>query len=138
MKRLILISTILISSFISVSQERTPEEILEDQINAFNNRDIEHLLSNIEEGFKWFYVSKDTMLLEVAGKKHFEQSMIKYFENIKKVQAEIIDFTVFKSRITFHEQVRYTNAKGEEKVTAAMGIYEIRNGLIHRVWYFIE
>ncbi|MEP5611872.1 MAG: hypothetical protein ABJP45_06465, partial [Cyclobacteriaceae bacterium] len=74
----------LLTSLISQAQVNPVLEVFNDQVDAFNKADIDRLVSNISDDFKWFYITPDTLLLEVAGTKAFEEGMKSYFSSGRK------------------------------------------------------
>ncbi len=133
----LLTASLFLIAFGASAQENRTHAILQDQVKAFNNQNIEKLVANITDDFKWYYIGADTLLLEVSGKQQFQKSMRSYFESIAEVNSEITEYTVDKDRISFREVVQYVTASGETGKASAMGIYEIKDGLIYRAWYFL-
>ena len=125
-------------SFNVCGQSQQILTVFNDQVEAFNQGDIDRLVNNITDDFKWFYLSSDTLLLEVEGKEHFKKSMEGYFSTGQKVLSSIESYTITGNRISFNEMVRYKNKKGEMISSSAMGVYEIRDKKIYRAWYFID
>lgn len=119
-------------------QDTLLRKLLTVQVEAFNNQDINRLVDNVSEDFKWFYISSDTLILEVAGKEQFRKSMDGYFQSVGKVTSIIESHTIQGNRISFREVVYYKNQKGEEVSSSALGIYEMHEGKITRAWYFID
>lgn len=129
---------ILCLSFEVKAQNEPIYSTLMSQVEAFNNRDIEKLTSKISDDFKWYSVGGDTLILEVNGKEDFRKSMESYFINIISNDSEIVEFAIHEDRISFRETVKYKNSRGVSGVSSSMGVYQIKNGLIHRAWYFSE
>jgi hypothetical protein len=135
----ILLSIILFASTSAANAQN--EELLRvfnDQVAAFNEGDVDRLTANVTEDFKWFSLTADTLLLEVAGKENFRQSMAYYFSAGRKSVSTIEQYAVDGERISFREVVSHQNKAGETVSSSAMGIYQIQNGKISRAWYFID
>ncbi len=120
----------------ALAQQKEIHSILQEQVEAFNTKNIDDLVANITDDFKWYFIGPDTLLLEVSGKEHFRKSMESYFKSIKEVKSEIEEFAIENNRISFKEVVRYTTSSGAAQSASAMGIYEVKDGLIYRAWYF--
>ena len=120
------------------AQNNSVLEVFSDQVDAFNNADIARLVENVSKDFKWFYITSDTLLLEVSGKKAFQAGMESYFDSGRQVLSEVNEYAIDGNRISFREVVSYTNQKGEKIFSSAMGIYEIRESKIYRAWYFVD
>ena len=119
------------------AQNNTCLKVLEGQIQAFNNADIERLVDNIDENFKWYYVSPYTMILEVAGKEQFRKSMVSYYKYFPGVSSKVDQTVVTGNKISFEETVSWQGKNGP-KSQACIGVYEIKGDKIYRAWYFIE
>ncbi|MEO9483978.1 MAG: nuclear transport factor 2 family protein [Ekhidna sp.] len=126
----------LVSASHMYAQSSTVLEILEDQIEAFNSKNIDKLVANVSDDFKWYYIGSDTLLLEVDGKPQFKKSMEAYFNQIKNVKSEIAEYAIDGNRISFKEIVKYETISGKMNSASAMAIYEMKDDLIYRVWYF--
>ncbi len=111
--------------------------IFNDQVDAFNKKDIDRLVNNVADDFKWFYITSDTLLLEVAGKENFKKSMENYFKGIPSIFSEIKGYAIDGNKISFREKVSWDGKKGRVS-QSCIGIYDIREGKIFRAWYFIE
>lgn len=140
MKHRVNLSTILIASFFTgislYGQDDIVLNLLNQQVEAFNKQDTERLVENISDDFKWFYISADTMLLEVEGKEQFREVMESYFETVKGVHSTIDRYVIDGNRISFKETVKW-QSRNCERSQSAMGIYEMKDGKIYRVWYFM-
>ncbi|MEQ9100785.1 MAG: nuclear transport factor 2 family protein [Imperialibacter sp.] len=135
----ILLSIILFASTLAATAQN--EELLRvfnDQVAAFNEGDVDRLTANVTDDFKWFSLTADTLLLEVAGKENFRQSMRYYFSAGRKSVSTIEQYAVDGERVSFREVVSHKNKAGETVSSSAMGIYQIQNGKISRAWYFID
>ncbi len=132
-----IITTFLILGSILANAQNDPlPDVLKDQFDAFNSGDIERLVANVSDDFKWFYITSDTLLLEIKGKEAFRKGMESYFGVGVKVNSKIESYTSQGNRISFKEVVSYKNKKGELVTSSAMGIYELKDEKIFRAWYF--
>jgi hypothetical protein len=113
-------------------------DILMDQMEAFNERDVARLVDNITDDFIWFSITSDTLMIEVAGKETFRTSMETYYESRPPIESLIESYTIDGNRISFKEVVSHDDENGINVSSSAMGIYEMRAGKIYRAWYFID
>ena len=137
MKNILLSILIGAAALPGFAQEKKAYSLLQNQVDAFNSQDINKLVSNVTDDFKWYYIGPDTLLLEIEGKAHFKKSMESYFGYMNQVNTEITEFTVDNNRISFKEVVQYETASGKKGEATAMGIYEMKDGRIYRAWYFL-
>jgi hypothetical protein len=129
---------LLMLPLVAVAQVESARQMLQDQVDAYNRGDVERLVANVSEGFKWFSIASDSLLLEVAGKDDFRKGMESYFEGRTPPHSKIDGYVIDGNRISFREIVSHENADGETVQSSAMGVYEFRDGKIHRGWYFID
>jgi hypothetical protein len=113
--------------------------LLNDQVDAFNQRDVTRLVNNLSENFKWYSLTSDQLLIETSGKNDFKKSMQNYYASRpQKIFSSVENYTIDGKRVSFREVVSYKNKNGQMVSSSAMGIYEIRDGKIYRAWYFID
>ena len=114
-------------------------ELLKNQFEAFNNRNIEQLVNNVTDDFKWYSLTSDQLLVETADKESFKKAMISYYKSRPNKSTSVIEsYTIDGNRVSFKEVVSHTNKKGETVSSSALGIYQMKNGKIFRAWYFID
>ena len=114
--------------------------LLEDQMDAFNQQDIDRLVGNVSDDFIWFSLTTNQLLVETKGKDAFKQSMVKYFKShqSRKSISTIISYSIQGKRISFNEQVQHQDKNGKKITASAMGSYQIEKRKISRAWYFID
>lgn len=118
------------------AQDLKVYDIVSEQVLAFNAGDVDRLVDQVSEDFKWYYIGSDTLLLELSGKEQFKANMSGYFSEVKSVHAEISEYAIDGNRMSFKEVVTYETVSGKKGSTSAMAVYEVQNDLIYRVWYF--
>lgn len=139
---LILILLLPISSHEVFSSEHTSKpllKLLQDQFEAYNQRDIDRLVNNVTDDFKWYSLTADKLLIETSGKENFKKSMLDYYNSRpQNIHSVIESYTIDGNRISFKEVVSHKAKDGRTKSSSAMGIYEFKNGKIYRAWYFVD
>ena len=80
-------------------------------------------------------VDGDQIATEAAGKDALRTSMTGYFESLPSARSEILSSGASGAFVTAHERAYWT-ADGQERSQVAVAVYEIRDGLVRRVWYF--
>jgi len=115
-------------TYISNSKTNSnPEYIVNDQLEAYNNRDI--------NGFTKTYTN-DVMLfsfpytLNSEGQDALKKQYASFFKNTPDLNAEIVNRIVIGNKVIDKEKVRVNG-----KIIYAIAIYEIRNDLISRVTF---
>ena len=128
-------SALLLASFSlsgASAQEPTPRTALaaaEELFDAFNRHDGEAMASVVTSDFELYYVDeKGVASLDTVGPEQLSANMARYFASRPSVRSTIvgaIDGPVF---VSLREQI----VGGQ----SSLAVYEVRDGLIRRVWYF--
>lgn len=114
---------------------RSPSETIEAQLAAFNAGDIDALAANVAPDFAWIAVDSSGTTVELAGREQFRRSMEGYFAGVYEPRAEIDDMVVSGDFVAVREVAYWQDAEGELSA-ATLAVYEVRDGLIYRVWYY--
>ena len=136
-KASVIVVLLIISNFVA-AQSNSLLSLLNDQVDAFNNQDVDKLVTNVSDDMKYYYLTADELIIETSGKSAFKEAMTKYFASGNKPHSVIESHVIEGSRISFKEVVSYKNKKGETVSSSAMGIYQYKDGEIVRAWYFID
>jgi len=111
---------------------KKPEDVVQQQLNAYNARDIEAFLAAHSPHIKMFD-HPDRMLL--SGLDEMREAYMPSFENAPDLHCEIINriasgnFVIIKGKISGLQ---------DDKVMRGVVIYEVREGLIQQVWILRE
>lgn len=116
-------------------ETRSPEEVLSAQLVAFNAADVDGMVANVSEEFAWIAVDSDGAAVQLVGRAQFRRSMQAYFGTTPDPRAEIVGMVVSGDFVSAVERAFWTE-NGEQRSQDSLAVYEVRNGLIHRVWYF--
>lgn len=111
-------------------------QVVQDQVDAFNRHDVEAMAAQVAPGFVWFSIRGDEMSAEVRGREALAEGMRSYFASLPTVRSQIEEVLVSGAFVTLRERAIWTDGSGQEQSQAALGVYEVRNGLIQRVWYY--
>lgn len=137
MKKAIIYVFFLFASVNTFAQQKEILNVFHSQIKAFNEENVEQMVKNISEDYKYYYVSSDKLLLEVEGKDQFKKSMQSYFGAGMQVKSKILEYSILGNKISFKEEVTYKNKKGKWVSASSLGVYQIEKGKITRTWYFL-
>lgn len=126
MKKIIL-TAFLLTGFLSHSQSLLPEMIVQRQVDAYNNRDVEAFLSYYSEDAKIYYFPN---VLNINGKDAMRRSYETYFKNAKTLTCRINKRIVRGNTIIDEEFVNYNGSE-----SSGVAIYEILNDKIIKVTF---
>lgn len=110
----------------------SPEEIIQAQVVAYNNRDIDAFTALHSPTAQLFNLPTGELICEGADAIHERYSQ--RFEN-PNLQAEIINRMVHGNRVIDHENIIGMHP---DRIVQAVAIYDIENELIQRVWFIFD
>lgn len=115
--------------FITNAQNMTPEEVVQKQLEAYNQRDIESFMAVIDPEIKVydFATAKNTMQGYDACKAFYS----KLFNDSPNLHSTILTRTVFGNKVIDHESI--TGRNGNDEVLELVLIYEVENAKIHKI-----
>ena len=112
-----------------------PAAVVERYQAAFNAHDVEGMLSIADEGVEWLSVSGTGCAAETTGKEALAKGMKEYFASLPSARSKIEEKLVSGSFVAVRERA-YWKSGETEKSQAALAVYQIESGRVHRVWYF--
>jgi hypothetical protein len=111
-------------------------QVVHGQMDAFNRHDVETLAAGVAPDFVWYSVAEDELAVEVRGRAAFTESMRSYFASLPSVRSEVEETLTSGSFVTIRERATWLDGSGVERSQVALAVYEVRDGLIQRVWYY--
>ena len=109
-----------------------PEKIVQEQLDFYNNHDLEGFLSTYHDDIKLYNLIDNSLMLE--GK----EAMAKRYSNsffVLNIHADLANRIIIGNKVIDHEKV---TANDREGVTNAAAVYEVIDGLIKTVWFVRE
>lgn len=127
MKSRLTLFLILITT--SLSAQMTPEEVVQKQLETYNNRDIDGFMSLVADNFSLhdFATGKITLKGYDACKNLYTS----LFEVSPKLHSTILTRTIFGNKIIDHESI--TGRNGNDEVLELVLIYEVENEKIFKI-----
>jgi hypothetical protein len=108
---------------------RSALDVAEALVGAFNQHDPEAMAALVSADFELYYIDDEGIAgLTIRGPEELVAEMSAYFSSrpsVRSTIADAIDGPVF---VSFREQI----IGGQSSIA----VYEVRDGLIKRVWYF--
>ena len=111
------------------------EQRVRDYVSAFNNREIDTMLGMVSDDIQWLSVAGDKITVETQGKPKLRESMAAYFKSTPSAKSELEWVQVTASRVAALERAAWQSKSGP-KSQAGLCVYEFRDGLISRVYYY--
>lgn len=115
----------------------TPEAILlRAYLDAVNRMDAPAVAALCAEDFVWYGIDGDKLAPEVLGRAALHEWLTGYFRSIPSAQTEFLALEQTGPFLTVRERATWENKAGARVSQQAIGVYEIRDGLLRRAWYF--
>jgi len=102
---------------------------------AFNNHDVAAMTALVAQNVQWLSVNGDKLAVETNGKAELEKWLKGYFQSCPSCRSEFEALMIAGSYVTVREKAMWESKSGP-KVQRSLGVYELRDGLIQRVWYY--
>lgn len=94
------------------------------------------LVACVDTAFSWYTVVGDTTKLAMQGRAAQRSGLVSYFKGLPDVRSELEGVMANGPWVMASERVRWTSTKSGPQERVSISVYEIRDGLIKRVWYF--
>ncbi len=115
----------------------TPEAVvLRAYLDAFNRHDADAVAAFCAEDFKWYSIDGDKSSTDAENRVQLRDWLTGYFKSLPTVRSEFLSIEQTGPHLSVRERVSWDNKAGVPVSQQAHGIYEIRDNLIRRVWYF--
>ena len=114
----------------------SPEAVVRANFEAFNRQDIDALVGTVSEDFIWYNIENDKMLIEASGRESLPMGLQDYLKALPTARSVAETMTASGPYVSVRERASWTTRTGEKKSQVAITVYEVRNGLIKRVWYY--
>ncbi|CAM4034420.1 MULTISPECIES: nuclear transport factor 2 family protein [Flavobacterium] len=118
---------ILLNFSIGFSQTESPEKIVQIQLEAYNNRNIDAFLATYDDNIK-IYDFPNTLSYE--GKEKMRKIYSSLFKEVPNLLCEIKKRIIIGNKVIDEEYVRVNN-----EFVSAVAIYEVKNNKIIKVTF---
>lgn len=112
-----------------------PAKVVDAHMAAFNRRDVAAMSEHVSDDIVLLRLAKDEALVETRGRTALEEQMRSYFRSVGSVESVAEEIMVVGPFVAVRERVTWDSEEGPE-TARSLGVYEVRDGSIRRVWYF--
>ena len=126
---LLFVISVMGSAQSQTSSPSDPEKVVQSNLEAYNNRDIEGFMSYFSEDI--LVRNFDTGVTTAQGKESVREVYTQLFEASPKLHSRILKRTVFDNKVIDHEYI--TGRNGSENPLELVLIYEVRSDKIFRI-----
>jgi len=110
--------------------------VVRSQTEAFNQHDADALAALLAPTVKWFSLDGDKLGTDGDGREAMRTWLVGYFKSFPDVKSETFDVSQAGSYVSLRERASWTANDGTKRAQQSHATYEVRDGLIARVWYF--
>ena len=116
----------------------TPEAVvLRAYLDAFNRHEPDAVTAFCAENLKWFaFEDANPDFLKVEGRAPLHEWLTGYFRSYPTARSEFLSIEQTGPFLSVRDRASWDEKNGGRRSHQAIGIYEIREGLIQRVWYY--
>jgi hypothetical protein len=131
MKKMICIFIGLLS-FMTYSQ--TPDQIVQQQLEAYNLRDIDAFMEVFHGDIELWTLGENSPSKE--GWDNVKSAYLELFENSPTLNSQVLNRTVIGNRVIDYERI--SGRKGASEEIFLVMIYEVKDGKIWKAWALRE
>ncbi len=118
-----------LTSFQTMAQKLTPEQVVQTNLDFYNNRDIEGFMKSFSPEIKFYNFQSDSATIE--GLEQCRKVYQNLFDQSPKLHSKILKRIVFDNKVIDHESI--TGRKGSDDILELVLIYEVKDEKIFRV-----
>ncbi len=111
------------------AQNFSVEQVVQSNLEAYNNRDLEKFMSWFSEDVELYSFSE--MKLVASGKPAIEKLYKELFEASPELHSTILKRIVFDNKVIDHESI--VGRKGAKDILEIVMIYEVKDGKIFKM-----
>jgi len=111
------------------AQNLSVEQIVQSNLEAYNNRELEKFMSWFSEDIELYSFSE--MKLVASGKPAIEKLYKELFEVSPNMHSTFLKRIVFDNKVIDHESI--VGRKGSKEVLEIVMIYEVKDGKIFKM-----
>ncbi len=134
MQRILLTFLLALASAIAMTDEAT--NILDRYINAYNDRDIDAVMSTMADSIRWMAVDGDELAVRADGRTAVRESLENGFTLLPSARSRLLQTQTMGDFVSTIEEVTWNAGDGTTKTQCAMAVYQLTDGLLANVWYF--
>ena len=110
--------------------------VVRKQAEAFNRHAPDDVVACYADAVKWYNIDGDSVATESSGKESIRTWLTGYFKSFSTVKSELLELSQTGPHVVFRERASWTGKDGKPRSQTAIGVFEVRDGLVQRAWYF--
>ncbi len=132
------IAALVLSASPASAEAPAPGElqIAVEYVEAYNARDLSAMLELMHEDVEWLSIEGSDVVSFASGKAELAKQMEAYLAS-PSATFSTVEGSVKDGRfVAVREVAHWTDAEGKARSQSALAVYEIRESLVRRVWYY--
>ncbi len=115
----------------------TPEAVvLRAYLDAFNRHEPDAVAVLLSPRVKWYSLDADKLVTDGDGREALRTWLTGYFKSLPDVRSDFLTIEQTGAYLSVRERGSWTAKDGTRVSQQSHAVYEIRDGLVERVWYF--
>lgn len=120
---------------LSVQANEGSSQVVSQFLAAFNQHNVEQMLSHTTANVHWGHVKGNKMSLEASNQTEFGAAMTDYFQTLPAAKANIISMIDSGSFVSIVEEVSWNTEEGRNN-QCSMGVYQLSGDKIASITYY--
>jgi hypothetical protein len=116
-------------------RDTSAAEVVRGYVRAYNAHDLDAMLSFLAPDFVWLSLVDDSVVVEARGVEAIRAQMVEYFRRLPSARSDVEELSALGPWVSAKERAHWTGASGPRS-QASLSVYEVRGGLLRRVWYY--
>lgn len=121
---------VLICCFSLFTLSQTPREVVQQQLDAYNERDIDAFMSVFSDDIELWTLGDS--IPSIKGFKSTKKIYADLFKRSPNLHSEVLNRTIIGNKVIDYEKISGRSGGGKEEVLYLIMIYEVRDGEIFR------
>lgn len=117
-------------------RDTTPVSVVREYVAAFNAKHLDAMMGMVARDLVWMSVSGDSLIDVGRGVDAFRRLIAGYFRAVPSARSELITIDATGPWVTTHERTRWDASPGDDAGQTSVVVYEVRDGLIRRAWFY--
>ena len=115
----------------------TPEAVvLRAYLDAYNRHEPDMVAALLSPKVKWYSLNADKLSTDGDGREALRMWLTGYFKSLPDARSDFLAIEQAGAFLSVRERASWTAKDGTSHSQQSNSVYEIRDGLIERVWYF--
>jgi len=129
MKNIFLMLSIFSTFSLMLNAQKSAEEIVQSNLDAYNNLDIDEFMAYISDDIEVYEF--DSKKLSIKGAEACRKVYIELFEQSPNLHSTILKRIVFDNKVIDHEYI--VGRRGSDTAIELVLIYEVKEEKIYRI-----